>query len=256
MQKYNYHTHTFRCGHGVGIEEEYVKEAIAAGFEVLGFSEHLPFADWVDPKERPPIQDMPIYENTVRELDEKYGEIKIKLGYETEYFKDMDSYIKETAQRVDYLIMGQHSIERSDLYLHDHASDYEVRVMADLVCTGLSTGYFKYLAHPDYFLRGRDNYSYSKECEKAIREIGETAKKMNVPIELNLKGYLLTKTKIGSEEFTIYPNKKVFETLKEIAPKFVIGYDAHSPKFLHNRETEKLMRSEYSQLEIIENPFI
>lgn len=254
MQKYNYHTHTYRCGHAVGKEEEYVKEGINAGFEVLGFSEHLPFIGWEDPHERPPISDMPIYEKIVRELDEKYSEISLKLGYETEYFEDMDSYIKETADRVDYLILGQHSLERTNLYLHDRALDYEVRKMAELVCTGLSTGYFKYLAHPDYFMRARN--SYSKECEKAIREIAEVAKVENVPVELNLKGFLISKTILDGEEVIAYPNTKVFATMAEVMPRFVIGYDAHSPKFLDNREVENKIRQLYSHLNIEEEPFI
>lgn len=254
MQKYNYHTHTYRCGHAVGKEEEYVKIGIKAGFEVLGFSEHLPFIGWEDPKERPPVSDMPIYEKTVRDLDEKYSEIKLKLGYETEYFKDMDEYIKDVSQRVDYLILGQHSIERTNLYLHDRAEDYEVRAMADLVCTGLSKGYFKYLAHPDYFMRARN--SYSKECDVAMKEIAIVAKKMDVPIELNLKGFLISKTVIDGKAGAAYPYKKVFETMAEIGPRFVIGYDAHSPNFLDNRDAELKIRELYSNLKIEEEPFI
>ena len=38
----NYHTHTYRCGHAVGNEREYVEKAIELGFSELGFSEHAP----------------------------------------------------------------------------------------------------------------------------------------------------------------------------------------------------------------------
>ena len=41
--KVNLHTHTVRCGHAVGTDEEYVLAAIAAGFTKLGFSDHNPF---------------------------------------------------------------------------------------------------------------------------------------------------------------------------------------------------------------------
>ena len=40
--KTNYHTHTFRCGHAIGDEEEMVISALNEGIEVLGFSEHVP----------------------------------------------------------------------------------------------------------------------------------------------------------------------------------------------------------------------
>ena len=36
MLKRNYHTHTPRCEHAEGREEEYVRAAIGAGFAVLG----------------------------------------------------------------------------------------------------------------------------------------------------------------------------------------------------------------------------
>ena len=40
-QKFNLHTHTWRCGHAVGEDSEYIENAIVAGFECLGFSEHI-----------------------------------------------------------------------------------------------------------------------------------------------------------------------------------------------------------------------
>ena len=39
----NYHTHTSRCGHAGGTDEEYVLAAIEAGWQVLGFSDHMPW---------------------------------------------------------------------------------------------------------------------------------------------------------------------------------------------------------------------
>ena len=39
----NYHTHTPRCGHAIGSEEEYVRCALEAGFQILGFSDHTPY---------------------------------------------------------------------------------------------------------------------------------------------------------------------------------------------------------------------
>ncbi len=44
MPDFNLHTHTARCRHAVGTDEAYVQAAIKAGFKVLGFSDHCPFA--------------------------------------------------------------------------------------------------------------------------------------------------------------------------------------------------------------------
>lgn len=43
MNKNNYHTHTTRCYHASGKDEEYVKAAIKAGIKELGFSDHTPW---------------------------------------------------------------------------------------------------------------------------------------------------------------------------------------------------------------------
>ena len=40
--KANYHTHLLLCGHAEGMSEDYVKKAIACGFEILGMSDHGP----------------------------------------------------------------------------------------------------------------------------------------------------------------------------------------------------------------------
>ena len=41
LLKYHYHTHTKRCGHAQGEDEEYVLSAIKHGFKFLGFSDHV-----------------------------------------------------------------------------------------------------------------------------------------------------------------------------------------------------------------------
>ena len=41
MIKQNYHTHTSRCGHALGTDEEYVLEALGFGLTELGFSDHI-----------------------------------------------------------------------------------------------------------------------------------------------------------------------------------------------------------------------
>ena len=41
--KTNYHTHTTRCMHATGSDEEYVLSAIKGGYQILGFSDHTPW---------------------------------------------------------------------------------------------------------------------------------------------------------------------------------------------------------------------
>ena len=41
--KTNFHTHTFRCNHASGRDEEYVLSAIAGHYQILGFADHCPW---------------------------------------------------------------------------------------------------------------------------------------------------------------------------------------------------------------------
>ena len=41
--KTNYHTHTTRCHHATGSDEEFVLSAIKGGYQELGFSDHTPW---------------------------------------------------------------------------------------------------------------------------------------------------------------------------------------------------------------------
>ena len=43
MKKTNYHTHTYRCGHANGNEEDMIQAAIDMGIEELGMCCHVPF---------------------------------------------------------------------------------------------------------------------------------------------------------------------------------------------------------------------
>ena len=67
---YNYHTHTRRCGHAVGTEEEYVVNAIKAGIKILGFSDHAPYKE-PNPSERMNYNQYGDYVASIEHLREK-----------------------------------------------------------------------------------------------------------------------------------------------------------------------------------------
>ena len=46
---YCYHTHTYRCGHASGKDEEYVLAAIESGIKVLGFTDHVMLPGYPQP---------------------------------------------------------------------------------------------------------------------------------------------------------------------------------------------------------------
>ena len=83
MQKTNFHTHTARCGHASGEDEQYVRSAIRGGYRVLGFSDHTPWSyasDFVSPI-RMPLDALPDYVRSVRSLQRRFaGRIELRLG--------------------------------------------------------------------------------------------------------------------------------------------------------------------------------
>ena len=111
----NFHTHTKRCRHAGGEDEEYVKYAIERGLSVLGFSDHSPYfydGGYISPAKMLPSEAEGYFESLLH-LREKYkGTIEIKIGFETEYYPlYFDRLISEYKKYpLDYIILGQHFI--------------------------------------------------------------------------------------------------------------------------------------------------
>ena len=96
----NYHTHTKRCRHAAGTDEEYVLAAIDRGLQILGFADHSPYifdGEYYSTM-RMPMAEYPDYASSVLSLREKYADkIQIKLGLELEYYP---TYFEETLKAV------------------------------------------------------------------------------------------------------------------------------------------------------------
>ena len=54
LQNFNYHHHTYRCGHADldTEDEEYVKEYIKMGFKKIAFTDHCPEKNKIDKKSK------------------------------------------------------------------------------------------------------------------------------------------------------------------------------------------------------------
>ena len=83
----NYHTHTKRCGHATGEDEDYVLEAIGHGFKHLGFSDHAMLPGFSEPYKRGDYTLFSDYVDSINNLKQKYdGRITIYLGFEAESY--------------------------------------------------------------------------------------------------------------------------------------------------------------------------
>ena len=85
MNKTNFHTHHYLCGHADGNASDYVLEAIKNGYTAIGISDHGPLPN--PPFPRMTIQEFEnIYLKDIDDSKQKYSDkIKIYKGVEIEY---------------------------------------------------------------------------------------------------------------------------------------------------------------------------
>ena len=229
--RFNLHSHTYRCGHALGEDEEYVLAAIKAGFKALGFSDHVMLPGINQPIIRGERSDLGGYRSSINELKKKYADqIEIHLGFECEWYRErFEGYYKELLSELgfEYLILGQHCfIENGDFrwYASIHDEEEMVRRYTDDLIAGMESGLFLYVAHPDIFLSWLDDIP--PFAEAAIRRICEASVRLSVPLEVNMG----PSRRPGSRPPFEYPNDHFWEVASEMGVKAIVGVDAHNPK--------------------------
>ena len=230
----NYHTHTHRCNHAIGREEDYVQEALKAGIRILGWADHTPYLfpdGYYSHFRMRPIQ-LPGYIKTIQELQERYaGQVEMPIGLETEYYPKHFGRLLEFLREhpIDYLILGQHFIGNeydapySGLVTQDKAV---VRQYCSQSMEAMNTGVFTYFAHPDLIHYAGDWKFY----QEAVRPMCAEAKCCGMPLEINL---------LGIREGRHYPNRYFWEVAAEEGCQVVLGCDAHTPQSMNAPEAER-----------------
>lgn len=227
----NYHTHTYRCGHATGSDDQYVRAAISAGFKILGFSDHVPFAGIHKPNDRMDIDQITEYLQSIAALKEKYKkQIQILAGFEIEYYAQHLDYYKDLLKRCDYLILGQHNVTFLQDDLDSFAGDEDIVKYADHVIAAIESGVISYLAHPDYFMLGRRHWSIA--CSQAAHRIAAKAAEYKIPLELNLNGIRYDRKPFKDGSAYVYPYRPFWEIVSQYETICVYGYDAHHPTTL------------------------
>lgn len=222
--KYNYHTHTFRCHHASGTEEEYVQRAIQGGVTHMGFSDHFPFRfpNGLESSYRVATEEVALYINTVNRLREKYkDQIEIHCGFEMEYYPEFFEEMRQNAvdYGAEYLILGQHFLkpECYEGVLHstwEDKPDEALSTYTSLVVDAIHTGAFTYVAHPDICTFRGDPVLYETEARRLCR----ASKEYNVPLEVNF---------LGIRTHRFYPHEAFWRIAGEEGAPVVFGFDAH-----------------------------
>ena len=227
--KNNYHTHTFRCNHCEGTEEQMIRAAIKAGMTELGFSDHMPWPtiDGETQRIRMSPNDIQDYVDTLVHLREKYkDQIAIYIGFEAEYFPKRADWLWEVKNTypIDYYILGHHYHEyeargRYFAYYDDHKNRckhyYDSREQA------LRSGLFTYFAHPDIYMA---NVKITKEEIDVAHKLCKLCRELDIPMEYNLAG---CKFKLKTPD--CYPRDEFWKIVAGEKVKVVIGGDYHDP---------------------------
>ena len=245
--KANLHTHTTRCGHAVGADEDYIKAALSQHFDVLGFSDHGPWpyaSGYTHDHVRMRVDALPEYVRSIRALQERYeGQLRVLTGFECEYFPDYIGWLRETAERwqLDYLILGNHydGSDETGMYFGKVETPEQLSRYVKQTVKGLETGLFTYLAHPDLFMH-RWPLGFDDDCRAAAKDLCEACRALSVPMEYNTHMRYAGKGTPG----TGYPCQPFFEIAAACGVPVMIGLDAHDPRELSDGTQWDLAKEE------------
>lgn len=228
----NYHTHTMRCQHAYGTEQEYIEAAIEMGITELGFSDHIPcpFQNGFVSRIRMTMEQAAGYVETIRRLGERYkNDIRLYVGFEAEYIPEFYDRQMLLYYRLgcDYLILGQHFLQSEEKgpYMGTETEDEgRIRSYVDTVIAAMETGSYLYLAHPDLMnYQGMDSV-YDWEMTRLCRRM----KELDIPLELNM---------LGMGTGRNYPAERFWKIPGELGNRVLLGLDAHCVEHMKDRES-------------------
>lgn len=232
---YCYHSHTYRCGHANGRDEDYIKNAIKSGLKDYGVSDHVILPHIIQQGMRGPWTLFNDYLDSIKSLKEKYKkEINIYTGFECEYMPQYEDYYRSLLKekKVDYLILGQHCYFKDNKVVWYHLLDEEtcLKEYAEHLINGMKSGLFMYVAHPDIFIGFVPKWN--DLTKKYAKMIIDAAIKYDMPLEINLAHARIYGMRhfAGVYSYYEYPFTPFWEMVAKSKAKVVIGFDVHNPK--------------------------
>ncbi len=229
--KTDYHMHTPLCGHAQGQPEAYARQAMAAGLEEIGFSDHAPFVHKVDPTVTMRKEQLPEYHRAIEEIRQRYaGQITILTALEADF---LPGYEEQTRRLIedypyDYIIGSVHFIgdwgfdnpaERSGWDRADIEQVY--RDYYALLRQSARSGLFNIIGHPDLVKK----FGHRPEGDLAdeVCRTAEVFRETGVAIEINTAGL---RKPIGE----IYPSLEQLTIYRRAGVPICFGSDAHAPQ--------------------------
>lgn len=240
----NYHTHTFRCKHAGGVPADYAAVAVANGMEILGISDHMPYAD-----DRFGLRmDMAEFDDYLREIQaarDAFPQLQIYSGLECEYLPQELEHLKKLRSQLDYMILGQHFFQDRQgnlCYTYDLKDTHQLIGYARSIAQALETGLFDCVAHPD--LMGVHDFPTDENYKKAVEIILDAAEAYQIPLEINANGIRRDPSWHSSFRDAVhnypYPDSRFFAMAAQRKNlQFIINADAHSPQEMCQSHIDK-----------------
>lgn len=241
MIKTNWHTHTSRCGHAVGTDEEYVLAAIEAGIKTLGFSDHAAYIK-PHPHSRMNYEQVPDYISSIRSLSRKYADqISIHLGMEVEYYPDQWETLSWYRNNLDYCIIGQHDLSFDGTSIYRVTEREQLFTYVDALEEACRHSLCDYICHPDVVLWAYPSIDGS--VKEAAERIAEISLKYDMPLELNCGSGVHHNMKQYADGLRYaYPTRAFFEVFAKKKCPVIIGLDIHNPKlFKSDRDLNRAL---------------
>lgn len=233
MQNFNYHTHTYRCGHAEDnlSDEDYVKEFIKKGFKKIAFTDHCPEKQVIDKRSgmRMEYSQINEYLNSVKFLKDKYKDkIEIETGFEIEYLPGQEKNLLELKRMTDKLVLGQHFIYDDNnidlkIFRKHNFTDEDLIKYANYIRKAIELNIPDIIVHPDLYMLNRDKFG---QTEKEVAEIiCKTAEKYNIPLEINLSEASMYLSKLKDK--IKYPCREFWKVASNYNVRVIYGIDAH-----------------------------
>ncbi len=242
----DYHTHSIYCNHAVGTLEEYINEALTKNLIELGLTDHFPMYLLPETFHHYAMDKSEInkYLEEIQELKRKFSSVlTIKTGFEVDYhpavFSKYRIVLKPLLNDLDYIIGSVHGVFwentifpiESSVTLPNEIMESKEKLakFTNLyyqdVLSLVKTDFYDVLGHFDVIKKLNILKYYNEDTWELISKIIDEIERNGMIVEINTSG-------LHYSEPELYPNGKLIKEMIERNIPFILGSDAHQPKYV------------------------
>ncbi len=225
----DYHMHTPLCRHAVGETWEYAEQAVIAGLDEIGFSDHCPMPGGYDAAFRMTADQMDEYFRMVEEARHRQRSLPIRFGLEADYYPGTEEYVRHllASYPFDFVLGSVHYIgdwgfDNPEL-IEGFSARHVESIWADyfdLLRRAAASRLFDVLAHPD--LVKKFGHRASGDLSRFYRPVLEEMQKAGTALEVSSAG-------LRKAVAEIYPSLEFMRLANQAGVPITFASDAHSP---------------------------